>query len=222
MNRIRTLLTRRHIVSNRSRLSVLVLVFLAGTTWSAGQDTQKLDKEYQSAVADYEAGRYAQAAARLEPLLPFASKSFEIHELLGMVYASLPDGGKAIEHLKTAVQIKPNSGEARTNLGAALLRSGKIELAGDQFRKAVALEPNSYDANHNLGELLIQKGNIADAQPLLERAYTINPAGYENGYDLAMSDFLLGKPLYRVSFSRRTPASCTICSVRSMRKMASS
>lgn len=180
-------------MSNRSRHSVLVLVFLAGTTWSAGQDTQKLDKEYQSAVADYEARRYAQAAARLEPLLPFASKSFEIHELLGMVYASLPDGDKAIEQLKTAVQIKPNFGEARTNLGAALLRSGKIELAGDQFRKAVALEPNSYDANHNLGELLIQKGNIADAQPLLERAYTINPAGYDNGYDLAMSDFLLGK-----------------------------
>ena len=180
-------------MSKRSPLSGLVLLFLVGTTWSAGQDTQKLDKEYQSAVADYEAGRYAQAAARLEPLLPFASKSFEIHELLGMVYASLPDGDKAIEHLKTAVQIKPNSGEARTNLGAALLRSGKIELAGDQFRKAVALEPSSYDANHNLGELLIQKGNIADAQPLLERAYTVNPAGYDNGYDLAMSDFLLGK-----------------------------
>lgn len=171
----------------------MVLVFLTGTICFAGQDTQKLDKEYQSAVADYEAGRYTQAAARLEPLLPFASNSFEIHELLGMVYASLPDAEKAIEHLKLAVQIKPTSGVARTNLGAALLRSGKVDLAAEQFRKAVALEPNNYDANHNLGELLVQKGNLADAQPLLERAYRINPAGYDNGYDLAMADLLLGK-----------------------------
>lgn len=181
------------IVSNRFRLSVMVLVFVARTICSAGQDTQKLDREYQSAVADYEAGRYAQAAARLEPLLPFAQNSFEIHELLGMVYASLPDGDQAIEHLKAAVQIKPNSGEARINLGATLLRLGKVELAGEQFRKAVALEPNSYDANHDLGELLVQKGNIAEAQPLLERAYSIHPAEYDNGYDLAMADFLLGK-----------------------------
>lgn len=180
-------------MSNGFRLSLMVLVVLARTICSAGQDTRKLDKEYQSAVADYEAGRYAEAAARLEPLVPFAPNSFEIHELLGMVYASLPDGDKAIEHLKTAAQIKPDSGEARTNLGATLLRFGKVDLAGEQFRKAVALEPGSYDANHNLGEFFIQKSKIADAQPLLERAYTINPAAYDNGYDLAMSDFLLGR-----------------------------
>ncbi len=180
-------------MSNGFRLSLLVLVVLTRTICSAGQDTRKLDKEYQSAVADYEAGRYAQAAGRLEPLLPFAPNSFEIHELLGMVYASLPDGDKAIEQLKTAVQIKPESAEARTNLGATLLRLGKADLAGEQFRKAVALEPNSYDTNHNLGEFFIQGGKIADAQPLLERAYTIKPAAYDNGYDLAMSDFLLGR-----------------------------
>lgn len=180
-------------MSIRIRLSFVVLVVLTRTICSAGQNTQNLDKEYQSAVADYEAGRYQQAAARLEPLLPFAPQSFEIHELLGMVYASLPDGDKAIEHLKTAVQIRPNSGEARTNLGATLLRLGKIDLAGEQFQRAVVLEPNSYDANHNLGEFLIQKGKVADAQPLLERAYAIKPAAYDCGYDLAMSDFLLGR-----------------------------
>jgi tetratricopeptide (TPR) repeat protein len=182
-------------VSKKFRHQILIPILMAWTICSAGEDPQrqKLDQQYQSAVADYEAGRYAQAAARLEPLLPFAPNSFEIHELLGMVYASLPDGDKAIEHLKTAVQIKPESPEARTNLGATLLRLGKIDLAGEQFRKAVALEPRSYDANHNLGEFFIQTGKVSDAQPLLEQAYKINPSAYDNGYDLAMSDFLLGK-----------------------------
>lgn len=180
-------------MSARFRFSVLIFVMLASTVCTAGQDTQKLDKEYQSAVADFEAGRYQQAATRLEPLVSFAPNSFEIHELLGMVYASLPDSDKAIEHLNTAVRLKPDSGEARTNLGATLLRLGKVDLAGEQFQKAAALEPNSYDANHNLGEFFIQKGKVMDAQPFLERAYKTNPVAYENGYDLAMSDFLLGR-----------------------------
>lgn len=181
-------------MSKKFRLYLLVPALLAGTICCAGEDTQrqKLDRQYQAAVADYEAGRFAQAAGRLEPLLPYAQNSFEIHELLGMVYASLPDGEKAIAHLSAAVRLKPNSGEAHTNLGATLLRFGKTESAGEQFRKAAALEPESYDANHNLGEFLVQAGKVRDARPLLERAFKANPAAYDNAYDLAMSDFLLG------------------------------
>jgi predicted Zn-dependent protease len=174
---------------------LVTVVLVIWTICMAGQETQKqkLDQQYQSAVADYEAGHYTQAAARLEPLLSFAPRSFEIHELLGMVYASVPDGEKAIEHLKTAVQIQPDSGEARTNLGATLLRFGKAELAGEQFKRALALEPNSYDANHNLGEFYIRTGKVAEALPLLEQAQRVNPGAYDNGYDLAMGDFMLGK-----------------------------
>src|SRR6266568_1593096 len=174
---------------------VILCSLLAYTVCVAAEDVQKqtLDRQYQAAIANYDAGHYAEAATQLEQLLPFAPKSFEIHELLGMVYASLSQGEKAIDHLKLAVQLKPDSGEARTNLGASLLRFGMPALAGEQFRKALALEPNSYDTNHNLGEYDIQAGKTAEALPLLEHARQVNPAAYDNGYDLAMADFLLGK-----------------------------
>ena len=154
---------------------------------------QDLDRQYHAAVSDYEAGRYAQAAAQLEKLLPYAPRSYELHELLGMVYASQSMNDKAIEHLKTAVEIKPELAEARINLGAALSRAGKAELAAEQFRKAVELEPTNYDANHNLGEFYIQARKLAEAQPCLEKAWQLRPEDYDNGYDLAMADFLLGK-----------------------------
>jgi len=154
---------------------------------------ETLDREYQASVADYEAGRYAQAASELEKLLPYAPKSYELHELLGMVYASQSMNDKAIEHLKAAVQIKPELAESRINLGATLVRAGKAEWAAEQFRKAVELDPKNYDANHNLGEFYIQTGRLAEAQAYLERAYRVHPAAYDNGYDLAMADFLLGK-----------------------------
>ena len=174
---------------------LLVLPLLACSYLAAGEDPQKqkLDQAYQAAVADYEAGRFAEAAEQLEKLLPYAPKSFELHELLGMVYGAQSQDDKAIEHLKTAVQLKPDSPEARTNFGASLMHAGRTELAGEQFRKALDLEPNSYNANHNLGEYYIRTGKIAEAQPHLERAHQINPDAYDNGYDLAMAEFLLGK-----------------------------
>jgi tetratricopeptide (TPR) repeat protein len=152
-----------------------------------------LDRQYQEAVAQYEAGRYAEAAAELEGLLPHAPDSFSIHELLGLSYASLSQDTKALPHLEAAVRLQPVSAEARTSLATLLSRMGKPQLAGEQFRKALALAPQDFDANHNLGEFYVQSGKVAEALPLLERAQRINPSSYDNGYDLALADFLTGK-----------------------------
>ena len=175
------------------RLAILC-AFLACSALAAaqGNEQQKLDRQFQAAVAQYKAGRFAQAAAQLEDLLPQAPNSFEVHELLGLVYASLSQDEKAIEHLEAAVQLKPKSAAARENLAASLIHAGNAELAGDEFRKALELEPRNYDANHNLGEFYIQAGKIADGRPLLERAQRIKPS-YDNGYDLAMADLLTGR-----------------------------
>src|SRR5579859_1026902 len=75
---------------------------------------------YQSAVGEYNAGRYAEAAHLLEAVLPEAGRSFEVHELLGLAYASLSENAKALNQLQIAVHLQPNSAAARTNLGAGL------------------------------------------------------------------------------------------------------
>ncbi len=137
---------------------------------------QKLDRQFQSAVAQYDAGHFAEAAAQLEGLLPYAPKSFEIHELLGLVYAAQSQDAKAQEHLKIAVQLKPDSAAARTNLAASLVHSGKSDLAEQQFRKALELEPQDYEANHDLGEFYIQSGKIPHALRFLKlRSESIPP-----------------------------------------------
>jgi tetratricopeptide (TPR) repeat protein len=155
--------------------------------------TQKLDRQFQSAVANYDAGKFAEAATQLEAILPSAQKSFEVHELLGLVYASQAQDAKAVVQLETAVRLKPDSATARTNLAAALSHSGKSELAGEQLQKALALAPHDYEANHNLGEFYIQSGKLAEARPFLEEAQRIDPAAYDNGYDLAQLYLLTGK-----------------------------
>lgn len=175
--------------------SILVLAFLVLVRIVSAQEPSReaLDNQFHQAAADYEAGRYQQAASTLEPLLPYATRSFEVHELLGLVYAGLSNNVKAEEHLKLAVQIAPNNVAGRTNLGAFLMQSGKPALAAEQFKRALQIDPGDYDANHNLGEFYIHSGKVSEAQPLLLKAQIANPDSYENGYDLVLAEFTLGK-----------------------------
>ena len=151
-----------------------------------------LDRQFQAAVAQYDAGHFAEAAVQLEKLLPSVPQSFEVHELLGLVYAAQSQDAKANEHLEKAVRLNPNSAEARTNLAANLSRLGKLGPAEEQFRKAAQLEPENFDANHNLGEVYVRAGKIAEATPFLEKAQRIDPSSYDNGYDLSLAYLLTG------------------------------
>jgi tetratricopeptide (TPR) repeat protein len=173
----------------------VVFSLLACTTFATSQGTQqqRLNRQFQSAVAQYDAGQYKEAAAQLEDLLPHVPNNFEVEELLGLVYASMSQDAKAIVHLKAAVRLKPDAAAARTNLAASLSRLGDIPAAGQQLRKALELAPRDYTTNHNLGEFYIRSGRIADALPLLRQAQALDPSSYDNGYDLAMADLVTGQ-----------------------------
>lgn len=155
--------------------------------------TQKLDRAFQAAVSQYNSGHYAEAAGQLEELVRQVPQSFDVHELLGMVYAAESQASKANDHLAKAVRLKPDSAEARTNLATNLVHLGKVATAETEFRKAVELDPESYDTNHNLGEIYVAAGKLNDAVPYLEKAQTINSAAYDNGYDLALAYAKTGK-----------------------------
>lgn len=173
----------------------LVFALLGWTTFATAQASQqqKLDRQFQSAVAQYDAGQYPEAAAQLEELLPHVPNNFEVEELMGLVYASMSQDAKAIVHLKAAVRLKPASAAARTNLAASLSRLGNVQAAGEQLQKAFQLGPHDYTTNHNLGEFYIKSGKIQEALPLLKQAQAIDPSSYDNGYDLAMADLVTGR-----------------------------
>lgn len=168
---------------------------LACAAFAAAQNDQSsdLNREFQSAVSQYNAGNLGEAAAQLEKLLPRVPNSFEAHELLGLIYGAQAKNQQSVEQLQIAVHLKPDSAAARTNLATGLLRAGKSSLAEEQFRKALALEPNDFQANHNLAEFYLQSGKITQALPLLEQARHIHPSSYDNSYNLAMAYFLTGR-----------------------------
>ena len=180
---------------NRLTCSVFLLALLACFTVgaAAGPQSRDLDREFQAAVAEYDSGRYAEAAAKLESLVRGAPESFEVQELLGLVYSAESQDARATQHFQKAVHLKPDSAPARTNLAANLARLGKLDLATKHFKKAVELDPRNFDTNHNLGEAYVRSGKIADAAPFLERAQQINPSSYDNGYDLSLAYIQIGR-----------------------------
>jgi tetratricopeptide (TPR) repeat protein len=170
-----------------------ILLACASLAPAQARQDQQLNQEFQAAVAQYEAGHYPEAAARLESLLQRVPESFEIHELLGLVYSAQSQNAVANPHLETAVRLNPNSAPARTNLAANLVRLGKLDRAGEQFREAAELEPQNFDTNHNLGEFYVKSKQIDAAIPFLEHAQRIEPSSYDNGYDLSLAYLLTGR-----------------------------
>lgn len=152
-----------------------------------------MNAQFQSALANYRAGKFANATAQLEELLARAPQSYEIHELLGLTYAGESENQKAVEQLSVAVDLKPESGGARTNLATGLVHAGRMAEAEGQFKKALELEPRNYNANHNLAEFYLQSKQLPEALPLLKEAQRIEPDAYDNGYDLAEAEFLDGQ-----------------------------
>src|SRR6266576_242919 len=155
-------------------IAFLVPLAVIAAVGAVAQQKRDLERDFQAASAQYDSGRYAEAAAKLENLVREAPESFEVHELLGLVYSA-------------------QSQDARANLAANLARLGKLDLATEQFKKAVELDPRNFDTNHNLGEAYVRSGKIADAASFLEKAQQINPSSYDNGYDLSLAYIQTGR-----------------------------
>src|ERR1700737_4750821 len=147
-------------------LALLLLGACPHAQETASGPNEGLDRQFQAAVAQYESGRFAEAAAALEALLREVPESFEVHELLGLVYSAQSQDAKASAHLEKAVRLRPGSASPRMNLAINLAQLGKLNPAQREFKKAVELEPQNYDATHTLGRLFFPAGRVGRVSPI--------------------------------------------------------
>ena len=180
------------VTSRVASLYLSILLACAAAPAGAQQD-QQLQRKFEEAVHLYDANRLDEAALRLEQLVREYPRNFDVQELLGMVYSAQGRDADATAHLQGAVQLKPSSAAARTNLATNLVRLHKLPPAEIEFKKALALDPSGYDTNHNLGEFYVAGGKVGDSVPFLEKAYRVKPSEYDNGYDLALAYVETGK-----------------------------
>jgi tetratricopeptide (TPR) repeat protein len=160
---------------------------VTATNHPATSNFAALSRQFQSAVAYYQHQQYARAGQVAGRLLQQVPNSFDVNELMGLIYAAQYKPAHASRYLAKAVRLKPGSAEARMYLAATLTALHQYARAEGEFKKAVELEPAGYDTNHNLGEYYVTAGRLPEAIPYLRKAQQIEPASYNNGYDLALA-----------------------------------
>ena len=94
---------------------------------------------------------------------------------------------EALELLQRARSGNSDLPMLRSQIGVALLYSGRREGAEEEFRAELAANPGDFNANAFLGWLLQQDGEQARALELLERAYALNESDSGVQYLLAQA-----------------------------------
>ncbi len=75
-----------------------------------------------------------------------------------------------LEMYRMALDVRPNFGRARNNLGVALRRRGKVEDAIAQYKMALEEDPKFAEARSNLGAAYYSQGRVEDAIQEFESA----------------------------------------------------
>jgi len=119
----------------------------------------------------------AKQAQQLDDSLP------EVHLAMGSVYLGTGRLTEAVEEMKRAVDLAPNSDDGYRRLAAAYFRSGQKNEAIDAYQKAIKIGPY-YWANYNaLGNTYIELGDYDKAFTAFQRVIELAPEisfGYEN------------------------------------------
>jgi tetratricopeptide (TPR) repeat protein len=99
----------------------------------------------------------------------------------------------AIVEYRAFLKQSPNNVMARSNLGAALSKSGRYEEATVEYRKALDLEPRNLPVRVNLALAYYKTAQIADAAEELTRAVKQGPPNRQAIFLLADCDLRLGE-----------------------------
>jgi len=81
----------------------------------------------------------------------------------------------AHDEMRRAAELAPEDAEIRNDLGAALVRLGKIPEAIHEFHEALRLNPNNAAAHANLGSVLLASGKAQESIPEFEAALRLDP-----------------------------------------------
>lgn len=89
--------------------------------------------------------------------------------------ASSPEGNKAVESRKVAVQENPGNSSAWFNLGDSYTRAGQYAKAVESYQQAIKIDPGFVAAWYNMGNANMLAGNRDKMMEAYERLKTLDP-----------------------------------------------
>ncbi len=127
-------------------------------------------------------GRGPEAIAVFQDLVVLRPRNGRHWSCLGNLLKMRGDRGgsdaaldKAVEALREAIRLQPDSAYAHSNLGLALMRQGKLDEAIAEDRAAIRLRPDDGTTRFNLGTALGRQGKLDEAIAEYREAIRLQP-----------------------------------------------
>jgi tetratricopeptide (TPR) repeat protein len=110
-----------------------------------------------------------------EPALAVTDNNYLAHHSLGVAYKKAGRLEDAKTHYTEAIRIRPQYGEALTNLAEVLVAEGRFTEAVAHLERAVAATPNLPEARVNYGFVLNRIGRNQESIEQYRRAIQLRP-----------------------------------------------
>ena len=166
----------------------IALQTLGRTDEAAAQFNQSLAQNPKDLDALYELAHLYMGAsiATIQKLTDLDPDSFQIHALMGDVYANEGRHEESLKEYRAALAKRPDAPGLHYDLGTALRNLKQIDEAEKEFQAARAENPSDFGANQYLGEFAVGRHDYAGAVKYLQTASAARP-------QLARPHFLLGE-----------------------------
>jgi tetratricopeptide (TPR) repeat protein len=183
-------------LDDRSRFTLsMAYITLGQKDWARSELTKLATHDPRQALypywlsrLDYDGMRLVSAAAYAQKAIALDPNSIKAYDNLGLCDEALGKNDEAIEAYQQAIRLNREqavrSPWPSLNLGAFLLKLGRLDEAGAAVRESLSADPHFPRAHFQLGLWLEKQGKLTEAVPELKQAADLDPTFAEPYYAL--------------------------------------
>jgi serine/threonine-protein kinase len=148
---------------------------------------------------------YAEARAAADTALALAPDLSDGHVARGLVLQSDFDWRGTEREFRRALELAPNDGRAKANLGDALANLGQLQSAIDLLRQAIIDDPLHAEWISNLGLDLLALGDLGEGERMIRKAIELQPSAHGFHANLSGVYILRGDPAAALVAAEQEP-----------------
>jgi protein O-GlcNAc transferase len=134
---------------------------------------------FETARDRHRAGELAEAEGGYRAVLRLAPQHADALHLLGVLAYQIERYDDSVRLISQAIATRKTVAAYHSNLGNAQKALGKLDQAGDCYRRALALAPRDSIASNNLANILKAQGRLEEAATWYSRALALKPDNAE-------------------------------------------
>jgi tetratricopeptide (TPR) repeat protein len=118
---------------------------------------------FNAAINDYEQGRIQPAIGKLKEIVRLDQRFIPAHKMLGEIYFSQNDLGKALSSYNAVLRYGDSSAQVYSNMGLIYMQLENYPKSVEYLEKAYKLDPDSLEIKYSFASVLRDNGQAQKA-----------------------------------------------------------